>query len=221
VSNNPLRYIDPSGHFCVDLGTKVICSDDDDDSYWYWWLNRSSGVVYEFPSILQFGPGTTRSLPLQEQSHEQEDGESLPIELFYPYPNPVDPRLYEYKYNIHLKPNYWELQANLGGLLGDFLSPYTGGTSWLLGQTAETVGLTHDLMEMKEKTKENGFVRALFSRNGLSIIVSCVDIANDVLVLLPPPVGTIFNITQLFLFGFDVSFETIQSPFDYPFTSID
>jgi hypothetical protein len=41
VSNNPLRYIDPSGHLCFEVGTKVICSADD-DSNMYWWPDRSS-----------------------------------------------------------------------------------------------------------------------------------------------------------------------------------
>jgi hypothetical protein len=33
--NNPLRYIDPSGHFCEQAGKNVICSEDDDSDGWW------------------------------------------------------------------------------------------------------------------------------------------------------------------------------------------
>ena len=35
VLNNPLRFIDPSGHFCVEVGSNVICSEDDDSDGWW------------------------------------------------------------------------------------------------------------------------------------------------------------------------------------------
>jgi len=36
VENNPLRYTDPSGHFCVEIGGVTTCSKDDDSrGYWY------------------------------------------------------------------------------------------------------------------------------------------------------------------------------------------
>ena len=35
VENNPLRYTDPSGHFCVEIGGVITCSKDD-DSRGYW-----------------------------------------------------------------------------------------------------------------------------------------------------------------------------------------
>ncbi len=36
VRNNPLRYTDPSGHFCVEIGGVITCSKDDDSrGYWY------------------------------------------------------------------------------------------------------------------------------------------------------------------------------------------
>jgi hypothetical protein len=32
VMNNPLRFVDPSGHFCIDIGNQTICSKDADSS---------------------------------------------------------------------------------------------------------------------------------------------------------------------------------------------
>jgi RHS repeat-associated protein len=63
VSNNPLRYIDPSGHFCAEVGTKVICSADD-DSNMYWWPDWKPLPItsWENPPSIEFefvvGPPT-------------------------------------------------------------------------------------------------------------------------------------------------------------------
>jgi RHS repeat-associated protein len=35
VRNNPLRYVDPSGHFCEMIGSNEICSADDDSNGWW------------------------------------------------------------------------------------------------------------------------------------------------------------------------------------------
>jgi RHS repeat-associated protein len=35
VRNNPTRYIDPTGHFCLKVGSNTICTADDDSNGWW------------------------------------------------------------------------------------------------------------------------------------------------------------------------------------------
>jgi hypothetical protein len=206
VSNNPLRYIDPSGHFCVEVGGNVICSEDDDDSNMYWWPDRSSDVVYKIPLILQFGPGTTRSLPLQKQSLVQKDGESLPIELFYPYPNPVDSEFYE-STGGHLaviidksKVDWDEFGINVAGLVGDIaaLKVGEGTVTWLLSEWLEIEGISKDIYELRtgglDKIKEKPLKYVLTSVD-VSLVV---DVILDCYSL-PPATGVVSNTLQIII----------------------
>jgi hypothetical protein len=47
VRYNPLKYVDPSGNFCVETQNDIICSDDFDDDYYYQFPNKLS----ELPGI--------------------------------------------------------------------------------------------------------------------------------------------------------------------------
>jgi RHS repeat-associated protein len=62
VTNNPLRYTDPSGHFCVEVGGNIICSEDDDDSNMYWWPSISPSTVADSSDLTE-GSGIVNTKP--------------------------------------------------------------------------------------------------------------------------------------------------------------
>jgi RHS repeat-associated protein len=66
VNNNPIKYTDPTGHFCDDVGINTICSADDDSNGW-WVPPQYSIMVFggsNLENINEPGPDVPIQMPV-------------------------------------------------------------------------------------------------------------------------------------------------------------